>query len=76
MIRNFAFAAAAAFVAAAALSPSAALAGGGGGKHDGKFFFKHDRFVAAPVIVHDPCYVTKWFRTPFGFEKRVIFVCY
>lgn len=77
MIRKFAFAATAALIAAAALSPTAALAGGGGGKHK---FFKHNfhnrHFVHAPIVVHDPCYVTKWFKTPFGFQKKVIFVCY
>lgn len=75
MIRKFALAAIAGLVAAAALSPSAALAGGG--KH--KFFHKHHfhpHIVSAPIVVADPCYVTKWYRTPFGLQKKVIFVCY
>jgi hypothetical protein len=32
--------------------------------------------AAAPVVYYDPCYITKWVKTPFGFQKKVIFVCY
>jgi hypothetical protein len=76
MFRKLAFAATAAVIAAAALS-SPALAGGGNGK--GKFFNKpyfKQHFVHAPVVYYDPCYVTKWVKTPFGFKQKTFFVCY
>jgi hypothetical protein len=80
MFRKLAFAATAAVIAAAALSsPALAGGGGGGGGKHGKFFnkpyFKH-HYVHAPVVYYDPCYVTKWVKTPFGLKQKTFFVCY